>query len=169
MEKNAPSDKSELAMHDKKMISAREIMDILPHRHPFLLVDQLVDMERDQRGVGIKNVTSSEPWFTGHFPTNPVFPGVLIIEAIAQTMAILVIHESRVRGDGIPIGVIYFMTADKVRFRHPVVPGDQMRIHVEKLTHRGQTYKFQGIVKVDDKVVAEAVIMAMNYDDTKSE
>ena len=108
-------------------VTITEIMDFLPHRYPFLLVDRVVEMNGEQSGVGIKNVTASEPWFTGHFPENPVFPGVLIIEAIAQVSAILVLQHAKDSGSPMETKLIYFMTVDKVRFRHPVTPGDQMR------------------------------------------
>ena len=104
-------------------VTITEIMDFLPHRYPFLLVDRVVEMNGEQSGVGIKNVTASEPWFTGHFPENPVFPGVLIIEAIAQVSAILVLQHAKDSGNPMETKLIYFMTVDKVRFRHPVTPG----------------------------------------------
>ena len=125
-------------------ITITEIMDFLPHRYPFLLVDRVVEMNGEQSGVGIKNVTASEPWFTGHFPNNPVFPGVLIIEAIAQVSAILVMQNAKDSGSPIDTKLIYFMTVDKVRFRNPVTPGDQMRIQVTQIRRRGMAYKFRG-------------------------
>lgn len=145
-------------------ITITEIMDFLPHRYPFLLVDRVVEMDGEKSGVGIKNVTASEPWFTGHFPNNPVFPGVLIIEAIAQVSAILVLQNAKDSGDPIETKLIYFMTVDKVRFRHPVTPGDQMRIHVTQIRRRGMAYKFKGEVFVDGQLMAEGEIMAVNHD-----
>jgi len=145
-------------------ITITEIMDFLPHRYPFLLVDRVVEMDGEKSGVGIKNVTASEPWFTGHFPDNPVFPGVLIIEAIAQVSAILVLQNAKDSGDPIETKLIYFMTVDKVRFRHPVTPGDQMRIHVTQIRRRGMAYKFKGEVFVDGQLMAEGEIMAVNHD-----
>ncbi len=145
-------------------ITITEIMDFLPHRYPFLLVDRVVEMDGEQSGVGIKNVTASEPWFTGHFPNNPVFPGVLIIEAIAQVSAILVMQNAKDSGNPIETKLIYFMTVDKVRFRHPVTPGDQMRIQVTQIRRRGMAYKFRGERYVDGKLVAEGEIMAINHD-----
>ena len=145
-------------------ITITEIMDFLPHRYPFLLVDRVVEMDGEQSGVGIKNVTASEPWFTGHFPGNPVFPGVLIIEAIAQVSAILVLSNAKNSGSPIETKLIYFMTVDKVRFRHPVTPGDQMRIHVTQIRRRGMAYKFKGEVFVDGQLMAEGEIMAVNHD-----
>ena len=145
-------------------ITITEIMDFLPHRYPFLLVDRVVEMDGEKFGVGIKNVTASEPWFTGHFPDNPVFPGVLIIEAIAQVSAILVLQNAKDSGSPIETKLIYFMTVDKVRFRHPVTPGDQMRIQVTQIRRRGMAYKFKGEVFVDGQLMAEGEIMAVNHD-----
>jgi len=145
-------------------VTIMEIMDFLPHRYPFLLVDRVVEMNGEQSGVGIKNVTASEPWFTGHFPENPVFPGVLIIEAIAQVSAILVLQHAKDSGNPMETKLIYFMTVDKVRFRNPVTPGDQMRIHVTQIRRRGMAYKFKGEVYVDGQLMAEGEIMAVNHD-----
>jgi 3-hydroxyacyl-[acyl-carrier-protein] dehydratase len=145
-------------------VTITEIMDFLPHRYPFLLVDRVVEMNGEQSGVGIKNVTASEPWFTGHFPENPVFPGVLIIEAIAQVSAILVLQHAKDSGNPMETKLIYFMTVDKVRFRHPVTPGDQMRIQVTQIRRRGMAYKFKGEVFVDGQLMAEGEIMAVNHD-----
>ncbi len=145
-------------------VTIMEIMDFLPHRYPFLLVDRVVEMDGEKSGIGIKNVTASEPWFTGHFPGNPVFPGVLIIEAIAQVSAILVLQHAKDEGNPMETKLIYFMTVDKVRFRHPVTPGDQMRIHVTQIRRRGMAYKFKGEVFVDGQLMAEGEIMAVNHD-----
>lgn len=145
-------------------VTITEIMDYLPHRYPFLLVDRVVEMDGEKSGVGIKNVTASEPWFTGHFPSNPVFPGVLIIEAIAQVSAILVMQNAKDEGNPMVTKTIYFMTVDKVRFRNPVTPGDQMRIHVTQIRRRGMAYKFKGEVFVDGQLMAEGEIMAINHD-----
>ncbi|MDG1691252.1 MAG: 3-hydroxyacyl-ACP dehydratase FabZ [Alphaproteobacteria bacterium] len=145
-------------------VTITEIMEFLPHRYPFLLVDRVVEMDGEKSGVGIKNVTASEPWFTGHFPDNPVFPGVLIIEAIAQVSAILVMQNAKDEGNPMVTKTIYFMTVDKVRFRNPVTPGDQMRIHVTQIRRRGMAYKFKGEVFVDGQLMAEGEIMAINHD-----
>ena len=145
-------------------VTITEIMDFLPHRYPFLLVDRVIEMNGEQSGVGIKNVTASEPWFTGHFPENPVFPGVLIIEAIAQVSAILVLQHAKDSGSPIETKLIYFMTVDKVRFRHPVTPGDQMWIQVTQIRRRGMAYKFKGEVYVDGQLMAEGEIMAVSHD-----
>ena len=146
-------------------IGIQEIMEYLPHRYPFLLVDKVEDMVGEESAVGIKNVTASEPWFTGHFPTAPVFPGVLIVESFAQVSAILVLHHMKQSGTPVDAQLIYLMMVDKVRFRHPVRPGDQMRIHVQKIRRRGMAYKFRGEIFVDDTLCAEAEIMATNYDE----
>ncbi|CAI8388146.1 MAG: 3-hydroxyacyl-ACP dehydratase FabZ [PS1 clade bacterium] len=145
-------------------VDIQDILDFLPHRYPFLLVDRVEDMQGEETAVGIKNVTYSEPWFTGHFPERPVFPGVLIIEAIAQVSAILVLQNAKLNGQPIIADRIYFMTVDNVRFRRPVVPGDQMRIRVEKIRRRGMAYKFRGRVFVGDELAAEGVIMAVNQE-----
>lgn len=145
-------------------VTIQEIMDFLPHRYPFLLVDRVVDMVGEETATGIKNCTASEPWFTGHFPGRPVFPGVLIIEAIAQVSAILVMQNAKLNGNPIEAQLIYFMTVDKVRFRHPVTPGDQMHIKVTKIRRRGMAYKFKGEVFVGDTLCAEGEIMAVNHE-----
>ena len=137
------------------------IMDLLPHRYPFLLVDKIRDMVRDESAVGIKNVTINEPFFQGHFPKYPVMPGVLIIEALAQTAGALCVNNSG--HTNIP-HIVYFMGIDKAKFRKPVVPGDQLHLHVSKLRSRGPVWRFYGEARVNDQVVAEAEISAMIVD-----
>lgn len=137
------------------------IMQMIPHRYPILLVDRLIDYVEGESAVGLKNVTMNEPHFTGHFPGIPVMPGVLIIEAMAQTSAILVVQTLGKQAEG---KVVYFMTIDDARFRKPVVPGDSLHIHVEKIKQRGQIWKFKCEAKVEGKVCAEAVISAMLTD-----
>jgi 3-hydroxyacyl-[acyl-carrier-protein] dehydratase len=135
-----------------------EIMLALPHRYPFLLVDRIVDIVASESATGIKCVTASEPHFQGHFPTKPIMPGVLIIEAMAQTAAVLVIKSQKID----PVGkLVYFMSINEARFRRPVVPGDTLRIEVTKQRHRDKVWKFEGKAKVDGKVVAEAIFTAM--------
>lgn len=134
-----------------------KIMHRLPHRYPFLLVDRILEIDGDNSAVGIKNVTANEPQFQGHFPEQPVFPGVLIIEAMAQTAGYICIANA---GEESP-SVVYFMTIDGGKFRKPVVPGDQLRIHVNKLKQRGNIWKFGCEAKVDGSKVAEATISAM--------
>jgi 3-hydroxyacyl-[acyl-carrier-protein] dehydratase len=143
-------------------VNIMDIQTMLPHRYPFLLVDRVEEMHEAETAVGIKNVTASEPWFTGHFPERPIFPGVLIIEAMAQTAAVLVITHLRETEPSFTPKSVYFMSIDKARFRAPCIPGDQIRIHVEKINQRRGAYKFGCIAKVNDKVVAQAEVMAMN-------
>lgn len=137
------------------------IMEMIPHRYPLLLVDRLIEYVPGESAVGLKNVTMNEPHFTGHFPGMPVMPGVLIVEAMAQTSALLVVHTL---GKEAESKVVYFMTIDDARFRKPVVPGDSLHIHVEKVRQRGQVWKFKCQAKVDDVVCAEATISAMLTD-----
>lgn len=134
-----------------------ELLKLLPHRYPFLLVDRIVDIDGDDLAVGIKNVTVNEPHFMGHFPGNPVMPGVLIIEAMAQTAGAICIRKTAATGPSI----VYFMTIDNAKFRRPVVPGDRLEIHVRKLKQRGTIWRFACEAKVDGTVAAEAEIAAM--------
>lgn len=138
-----------------------QIMKMIPHRYPILLVDRLVDYVAGERAVGLKNVTINEPHFNGHFPGMPVMPGVLIIEAMAQTSAILVVQTLGKEAQG---KIVYFMTIDNARFRKPVVPGDSLYIHVTKIKQRGPVWKFDGVAKVGDTVCAEATFSAMLTD-----
>jgi UDP-3-O-[3-hydroxymyristoyl] N-acetylglucosamine deacetylase/3-hydroxyacyl-[acyl-carrier-protein] dehydratase len=135
------------------------IMDVLPHRYPFLLVDRIIEVEGQQRIVGIKNVTINEPFFQGHFPGHPIMPGVLIIEAMAQVGGMLLM--SHFEGQDVSDKVVYFMSLDNVKFRRPVVPGDQIRFELEVLQFRGKICKMKGVGYVDGQVVAEAEMMAM--------
>ena len=134
------------------------IMEMIPHRYPFLLVDRVVDILPDVSAVGIKNITINEPQFQGHFPQQAVMPGVLIVESMAQTAGILVVHSLGDKAEG---KLVYFMSIDKCRFRRPVVPGDVMHIHVSKKQARGNVWKFQGQVYVDEKLCSEAWFAAM--------
>jgi UDP-3-O-[3-hydroxymyristoyl] N-acetylglucosamine deacetylase/3-hydroxyacyl-[acyl-carrier-protein] dehydratase len=136
------------------------IMEVLPHRYPFLLVDRIVELEAERRVVGLKNVTINEPFFQGHFPGHPIMPGVLIIEAMAQAGGVLVM-------DRVPdpaSKVVYFMSLDNVKFRRPVVPGDQLRLEVEMLQNRGRTLRMRGEAYVDGQLAAEADMMARVVD-----
>ena len=138
------------------------IMDVLPHRYPFLLVDRIIEVQGRQRIVGIKNVTINEPFFQGHFPGHPVMPGVLIIEAMAQVGGMLLL--SYFEGQNIDDKVVYFMSLDKVKFRRPVIPGDQIRFELEMLSFRGKTCKMKGEGYVDGQLVVEAEMMASVVD-----
>lgn len=137
------------------------VQQMIPHRYPFLMIDKVKDMVPAKSAVGIKNVTINEPFFQGHFPVRPVMPGVLIVEAMAQTAGVLVVHTLGTEGEG---QLVYFMTVDKARFRKPVVPGDQVEVHVEVLRNRGNVWKFKGEAKVDGVIVADAEYGAMIVD-----
>jgi 3-hydroxyacyl-[acyl-carrier-protein] dehydratase len=139
-------------------VNVQRIMEMIPHRHPFLMIDKVVDMVANARATGIKNVSISENYFQGHFPTRPVMPGVLIIEAMAQTAAVLVVHTLGPESEG---KLVYFMSVDNARFRRPVFPGDRLDVHVTKQRHRGNVWKFEGRAKVGDNLMAEAVFAAM--------
>jgi len=140
------------------MIEIKEIMNILPHAYPFLLVDRIIEIELGKRIVGIKNVTYNEPFFPGHFPGRPIMPGVLIVEAMAQTAGVLVCNslsgEERNK-------LVYFLGMDNVKFRKPVIPGDQLRLELEITKHRQSIWGFKGKALVDGKLVAEAELLAM--------
>ena len=139
-------------------IDINRIMQLIPHRYPFLLIDRIVELVPDVRAVGVKNVTYNEPFFQGHFPGHPIMPGVLIVESMAQTAAVMVMETIKRTAEGV---VVYFMSIDEARFRKPVVPGDTVYIHVEKQRQRGNVWKFRGEAKVGDALTAEAVFTAM--------
>ena len=136
----------------------QRILSALPHRYPFLMVDRIIDIRGDQSAIGIKNVTANEPQFLGHFPGNPVFPGVLLIEGMAQTAGAICVMS-------LPSGerphVVYFLTIDKAKFRKPVVPGDTVEYHMTKISHRKTMWWFRGEAKVAGQLVAEAEVGAM--------
>ena len=140
------------------MIDVKEIMQILPHRYPFLLVDRIESLKEGEEIVGIKNVSINEPFFVGHFPGNPIMPGVLIIEAMAQVGGVLAFHSSPKEWAG---SLVYFMGIDKVRFRKPVVPGDQLRLKLTTIRQKQKVFKMRGEAYVDDTLVAEAELMAV--------
>jgi len=135
------------------------IMARIPHRYPMLLIDRVIDIVAGESCTGIKNVSANEPCFQGHFPGHPIMPGVLIIEAMAQTSATLVVAS--MEGVSCDTHIVYFMTIDTARFRHPVVPGDTLHIKVKKDRTRGNVWKFKGEAFVDDKLCAEATYTAM--------
>ena len=137
------------------------IMEMIPHRFPMLLVDKVIDMIPDKSATGIKNVTINEQYFQGHFPTRPVVPGVMIIESMAQTAAVLVVQTLGADSEG---KLVYFMTIENARFRRPIVPGDQMLVYVEKTKSRGPVWRFSSKVMVDGQLAAEANYAAMIQD-----
>jgi 3-hydroxyacyl-[acyl-carrier-protein] dehydratase len=149
------------ATPEKHVVDIAGIMRAIPHRYPFLLIDRVVDMIKNVSAVGIKNVTINEGLFQGHFPGHPVMPGVLIIESMAQTAAVLVVETLGPDARG---KVVYFMSVEGAKFRRPVVPGDQMHVHVVKQRNRGNVWKFEAVVRVDGTAVAEAVFAAMIMD-----
>ncbi|MFV0627115.1 MAG: 3-hydroxyacyl-ACP dehydratase FabZ [Alphaproteobacteria bacterium] len=145
-------------MSENRIYTVEEIMGLIPHRYPFLLVDRLEVEVAGEKGIGLKNVTMNEEFFQGHFPGNPIMPGVLQIEAMAQTAGALVIAANEdVKGKA----SVLFMSIDGVKFRKPVKPGDQLKMHVEKIKDRGRIWVFKGECKVDGKVVSEAEFTAM--------
>lgn len=148
-------------MTETNSVDINRIMDMIPHRYPFLLIDRVEGIEKDVRAVGIKNVTFNEPHFIGHFPSRPIMPGVLIIEAMAQTSAVLVVDTLGKESEG---KLVYFMSVEEAKFRKPVVPGDRLELHVTKERSRGNVWKFKGEGKVDGVKVAEATFSAMIVD-----
>jgi UDP-3-O-[3-hydroxymyristoyl] N-acetylglucosamine deacetylase/3-hydroxyacyl-[acyl-carrier-protein] dehydratase len=143
-----------------KILDVNRIMQVIPHRYPFILVDRILDLEPRKRVVGIKNVTINEPFFQGHFPGHPIMPGVLIIEAMAQAGGMLLMDELADPEDK----VVYFMALDNIKFRRPVLPGDQLRSEVEMIQFRGRTCRLKGVAYVDGQVVAEAEMLARVVD-----
>ena len=144
-----------------ELIDIHRIMHDIPHRYPFLMLDRVVDVVLNVSAVGVKNVSVNESFFAGHFPNHPVMPGVLIIESMAQTAAVLVVETLGPDAAG---KVVYFMSIENAKFRRPVVPGDQLRIHVVKERNRGNVWKFHAIARVDGTSVAEATYAAMIMD-----
>jgi len=139
-------------------IPIERIMEMIPHRFPFLMIDRIIALELDQYAVGVKNVTINEPHFPGHFPGKPVMPGVLLIEAMAQTSAILVVETMGKEAEG---KLVYFMSIEEAKFRKPVVPGDSVHIRANKLQNRRNVWKFACEATVEGVLVAEATVCAM--------
>lgn len=160
-----PADPPEPAANDEAgsvpVIDIARIMHAIPHRYPFLLIDRVVDVVRNVSAIGVKNVSVNESFFQGHFPHHPVMPGVLVIESMAQTAAVLVVETLGPEAAG---KVVYFMSIEHAKFRRPVVPGDQLRIHVVKERNRGNVWKFHAVARVDGVSVAEATYAAMIMD-----
>ena len=154
---NMQTDKTSLATSTATSVDIKRILQMIPHRYPMLMVDKVTEMVLSESAVGIKNVSINEPFFQGHFPTEPVMPGVLIIEAMAQTAAVLVMSSLGENENKL----VYFMSIDGVRFRRPVVPGDRLELHVEKVQSRANVWKFAGKAIVEGKVAAEATFAAM--------
>lgn len=148
-------------MAESNAIDINRIMDMIPHRYPFLLIDRVEGIEKDVQAIGIKNVTFNEPHFIGHFPQRPIMPGVLIIEAMAQTSAVLVVDTLGKESEG---KLVYFMSVDEAKFRKPVIPGDRLELHVAKERSRGNVWRFKGVGKVNGQKVAEATFSAMIVD-----
>lgn len=142
-------------------IEIERIKELLPHRYPFLMIDRMVDVVPGERAVGIKNVTVNEPHFEGHFPERPIMPGVLIIEAMAQTAGAFVMESLGKDSEG---KLVFFMSVESAKFRRPVAPGDQLRLPVETIQHRKNVWRFRGVATVDRQVVAEASFSAMIMD-----
>lgn len=139
-------------------IDIHRIVEMIPHRYPFLMVDRLIDVIPGESATGVKNVTANEPYFQGHFPGRPVMPGVLIIEAMAQTAAVIVVASLGASAEG---KLVYFMSIESARFRKPVEPGDQLKLFCRKERQRANVWRFTGEARVGDTVVAEAVYTAM--------
>lgn len=139
----------------KKAIEVNEIMSLLPHRYPFLLVDRVIDYKEGEWLRAIKNVSVNEPQFTGHFPQEPIFPGVLILEALAQSMGILAFKTHELKGGEL----FYYAGIDEVRFKKPVVPGDQMEMYVEVIKERRGITRFKAVATVDGEVACEGTLM----------
>ena len=147
--------------NDTTQIDVQRIMEMIPHRHPFLMIDKVIDVVANERATGVKNVSINEHYFQGHFPTRPVMPGVLIIEAMAQTAAVLVVHTLGPEAEG---KLVYFMSVENARFRRPVFPGDVLHVRVTKQRNRGNVWKFEGRAEVCGQLMAEAVFAAMIMD-----
>ena len=152
---------SEANLTEDTFIDIEKIVEMIPHRYPFLMIDRVSDLVPEESAVGHKNVTINEPHFQGHFPSKPIMPGVLIIEAMAQTSAVLVVHTLEGETEG---KLVYFMSVENAKFRRPVQPGDVMKIYVNTKKHRKAVWKFDGVAKVDEQIVAQSTFTAMIID-----
>ena len=150
--------KADTPITNENVIEIEQIIEMIPHRYPFLMIDRVIEIIPNKNATGIKNVTINEPYFEGHFPNNPIMPGVLIIEAMAQTAAVFVIHGLKDNNDN---RLVYFMSIESARFRKPVIPGDTLTIKVQKNQSRGNVWKFDGKVHVEESLVAESRFSAM--------
>jgi len=153
---------SETVLADVDLINIEKIIKMIPHRYPLLMIDQVSNLKVGKSATGHKNVTVNEPHFQGHFPGKPIMPGVLIIEAMAQTAAVLVVHSLSGETEG---KLVYFMSVENAKFRHPVKPGDVLKIQVSVKQNRKSVWKFEGRAKVGSSIVAEATFTAMIIDD----
>ena len=158
---DAKVEKPQMNENPREAVDVLEVMEMIPHRQPFLMIDRVEDIVIGESATGVKNVTINEPFFVGHFPVRPVMPGVLVVEAMAQTAAVLVVETLGPDSLG---KLVYFMTIDNARFRKPVVPGDQVKLFVSIQRNRRNVWKFKGVAKVGDLVVAEATYSAMIMD-----
>ena len=155
-------DSHQQAPESQVTLDIDQILKMIPHRYPMLMIDRLEEIVIDRSAVGIKSVSANEPFFQGHFPGKPIMPGVLIIEAMAQTAAALVVYTI---GDNVEGRLVYFMSVEDARFRKMVVPGDQLRVHVERIHKRGNVWKFKGEARVNGALCAEATYTAMIVDE----
>jgi 3-hydroxyacyl-[acyl-carrier-protein] dehydratase len=147
-----------MTVETMEIADIREILRLLPHRYPFVMVDRIIDIRGEEHGIGIKNVTFNEPQFLGHFPDNPVMPGVLLIEGMAQTAGVMCLRQmSKTAGPR----VMFFLTIDKAKFRKPAVPGDVIEFHVDKIAHRRNMWWYRGEAKVGGVLIAEAEVGAV--------
>jgi 3-hydroxyacyl-[acyl-carrier-protein] dehydratase len=143
-------------------LDIQQIMGVLPHRYPFLLVDRIIEIRGDQSCIGIKNVTANEPFFQGHFPGQPVMPGVLLLEGMAQSAGAIC---ALLQGADRPLQKVYFLTVDKAKFRRPVIPGDRVEYHMQRITRRKKMWWYRGEAKVDGALACEAEVGAMIAED----
>ena len=150
-------------MEREVVFDVLQIQEILMHRYPFLMIDRVINIIPDESAIGLKNVSINESYFQGHFPRRPVMPGVLIIESMAQTAAVLVI---KTLGPAMAGKLVYFMSVNDCRFRRPVFPGDQLLVHVIKKRRRRNVWKFEAVAKVDGEIAAEATYTAMILEDS---